>query len=228
MVRDLFDDRNSGYLTDQALLVQLATAKLEEAAKAYEGKGWKWIELSLDDHHWNFHALQSVVRLSSKDQKRADKWQARLEELCNSDEVDDQQQAEIDKIESQLRDLEQANQTWTDEAKAMGGVYLTIGRDGKVQVHEGLQTGEDRKGEERKLKLVAAQTAVDGAPHAGFDAKCVPRPSGGHALCTHENFGDVAVAAAFQPAIQSQQIVAEFAVGAGHGRSPMALRCRQL
>ncbi|MBO0906293.1 ParB/RepB/Spo0J family partition protein [Jiella sonneratiae] len=44
VIRDLFDEANDGYLTDRALLMRLADAKLAEAVTAVEAEGWKWVK----------------------------------------------------------------------------------------------------------------------------------------------------------------------------------------
>ena len=48
VLRDLFDDENAGWLTDPALVNQLAAEKLEKAAEAVRGEGWKWVEIIPD------------------------------------------------------------------------------------------------------------------------------------------------------------------------------------
>ena len=48
VLRDLFDDENAGWLTDPALVHQLAAAQLEQAADAVRGEGWKWVEIVPD------------------------------------------------------------------------------------------------------------------------------------------------------------------------------------
>ena len=45
VLRDLFDDENAGWLTDAALVHQLAADKLEKAAAELRTEGWKWVEI---------------------------------------------------------------------------------------------------------------------------------------------------------------------------------------
>jgi hypothetical protein len=42
VLRDLFDDDNSGWLTDAALVNRLASEKLDQIAEAVRGEKWKW------------------------------------------------------------------------------------------------------------------------------------------------------------------------------------------
>ncbi|MGQ2963039.1 MAG: ParB/RepB/Spo0J family partition protein [Agrobacterium sp.] len=48
VLRDLFADDSGTFLTDRALLTQLATDALEQAAVPLRAEGWKWVELALD------------------------------------------------------------------------------------------------------------------------------------------------------------------------------------
>ena len=52
VLRDLFDDENAGWLTDTALVNQLAAAKLEKAAETVRSEGWKWVEI-IPDLAWD-------------------------------------------------------------------------------------------------------------------------------------------------------------------------------
>jgi ParB family chromosome partitioning protein len=47
IVRDLFDDEDEGYLADRALVLKLASAKLDEAAATVAAEGWKWVRPEL-------------------------------------------------------------------------------------------------------------------------------------------------------------------------------------
>ena len=60
VLRDLFDDESKGYLTDAALLNQLATAKFENIANSLRGDGWKWVEIRPGAE---YHELQKFGRL---------------------------------------------------------------------------------------------------------------------------------------------------------------------
>jgi ParB family chromosome partitioning protein len=51
VLRDLFGDDNSGWLTDAALVNKLAAEKLDQIAAAVRGEGWKWVEI-IPDLSW--------------------------------------------------------------------------------------------------------------------------------------------------------------------------------
>ena len=46
--RDLFDDAESGYLTDPGLLQRLAQQRLDIVAADVRAEGWRWVEVRLD------------------------------------------------------------------------------------------------------------------------------------------------------------------------------------
>jgi ParB family chromosome partitioning protein len=59
MLRDLFAEDSTTFLTDRALLVTLATEKLEQAAEPLKIEGWKWIEISLESARCKTQAQNS-------------------------------------------------------------------------------------------------------------------------------------------------------------------------
>ena len=56
--RDLFDDAQSRFLSDAALVQRLATEKLETLAEDVRAEGWAWVEARLD---LDSHALRQFV-----------------------------------------------------------------------------------------------------------------------------------------------------------------------
>lgn len=51
VVRDLFDEGNSGYLTDRPLLLRLAGDKLAALVEPLRAEGWKWVRAELEPDH---------------------------------------------------------------------------------------------------------------------------------------------------------------------------------
>lgn len=153
VIRDLFDDRNSGYLKDTKLVSELAEAKLKEAVKAYEGQGWKWIMTSSENQHFDFGHEQPEVAFSKKDQKRAEKIGSRLEDLHLASEAEDfEDNGEIEKLEAQLTELEHVNAHYGDEQKARSGVLATISHDGSLNIELGMVHPDDKKAQQREVK----------------------------------------------------------------------------
>lgn len=176
--RDLFDDEQSRFLSDPALLEQLATEKLEALAATVREEGWKWVEarLSLDSM-----ALRQFVPCAHANRKPTAAEQAELDALDRrAAELEKQAQAlddapewspdeaemidlEEQDIEARSKAVQEALKTWTPEQKTHAGVIVTIGRDGDVEVMRGLVRDEDRK-------AIAAAARSKGSPeHCGAD-----------------------------------------------------------
>ena len=158
--RDLFDDEQSRFLSDPALLERLAVHKLEALAGAVRDEGWKWVEarLSVDSQ-----ALRQFAPCAHANRQPAAAEQEELDALDRrAAELDQQAQAlddapEWSPDEAEMIDLEEqdiaarrkaihdALKTWTPEQRAHAGVIVTIGRDGDAEVIRGLVRDEDRK-----------------------------------------------------------------------------------
>lgn len=169
--RDLFDDEQSRFLSDPALLERLAIEKLEALAGTVRDEGWKWVEarLSVDSQ-----ALRQFAPCAHTNRKPTAAEQADLDVLQRrAAELEQQAQALDDAPawspdEAEMIDLEEQDITtrrtaihevlkiWTSEQKAHAGVIVTIGRDGDVEVMRGLVREEDRK-------AIAAAVGAKGA-----------------------------------------------------------------
>jgi ParB family transcriptional regulator, chromosome partitioning protein len=158
--RDLFDDEQSRFLSDPALLERLATEKLEALAATVREEGWKWVEarLAVDSM-----ALRQFAPCAHTNRKPTAAEREELDALDRrATELEQQAQAlddapEWSPDEAEMIDLEEqdiaarrkliheALKTWTPEQKAHAGVIVSIGRDGDVEVMRGLVRDEDRK-----------------------------------------------------------------------------------
>ena len=176
--RDLFDDEQSRFLSDPALLERLATEKLEVLAATVREEGWKWVEprLSVDSQ-----ALRQFAPCAHTNRRPMAAEQEELDALDRrSSELDRQAQAledapEWSPGEAEMIDLEEqdiaarrkaiqeALKSWTPEQKAHAGVIVTIGRDGDVEVMRGLVGDEDRQA------IAAAVRSKGSAEHRGAD-----------------------------------------------------------
>lgn len=158
--RDLFDDAQSRFLSDPALLERLATEKLDALAGTVREEGWKWVEarLSVDSQ-----ALRQFAPCAHVNRKPTAAEQEELNALARRDAELVQQSQALDDApewspdEAEVIDLEEqdiaarrnaiheALKNWTPEHKAHAGVIVTIGREGDVEVMRGLVRDEDRK-----------------------------------------------------------------------------------
>jgi ParB family chromosome partitioning protein len=173
--RDLFDDEQSRFLSDPALLERLAIEKLETLAVTVREEGWKWIEarLSVDSQALRQFAPCGHVnrKPTAAEQEELDALARRAAELeQQAQELDDAPEWSPDKAEmidleeqdvaARCKAINEALKTWTPEQKAHAGVIFTIGRDGDVEVMRGLVRDEDRK-------AIAAVVRSNGATDQG-------------------------------------------------------------
>lgn len=151
---DLFADEL--YLHDPAIINELATAKLERAAKKL-GDAWGWIEINLEQ--------QPITerRLTAKDTEKSKPIRAELDqaeeklaalEQVDIDELDDdayrEHDAECDAAEAAIKELEQlleASQGFKAKEQELAGCRVSIDGAGKLHIVHGLV----RKRDEIKL-----------------------------------------------------------------------------
>ena len=158
--RDLFDDEQSRFLSDPALLERMATETLGALAATMREGGWKWVEARLNV---DSPALRQFAPCAHVNRKPTAAEQEELDALDRRNSELEQQAQALDDApewspdEAEMIDLEEqdiaarrkaiheALKTWTPEQKARSGVIVTIGRDGDVEVMCGLVRDEDRK-----------------------------------------------------------------------------------
>ncbi len=186
--RDLFDDEQSRFLSDPALLERLATEKLEALAGTVREEGWKWVEARLGV---DSQALRQFAPCAHINREPTAAEQEELDAMARrAAELDQQAQAlddapEWSPDEAEMIDLEEqdiaarrkaihvALKTWTPEQKAHAGAIVTIGRDGDVEVLRGLVRGEDRKAIAAALRSKGT-TDRRGADDTGDDSHGSP------------------------------------------------------
>ena len=167
--RDLFDDEQSRFLSDAALVQRLATEKLQTLADALRQVGWAWVESRVEV---DSHGLRQFTPCEHGLREPTPQEQAELAELSRrGDELDRQAQAleaapEWSADEAECIDLEEQDiaarrkaihegmKAWTPETKAHAGVIVTVGREGDAEVIRGLVRDADRKA------LVSSQKAA--------------------------------------------------------------------
>ena len=153
VLRDLFADEyeNGVWLEDPKLLNELATAKLTAAAGELATR-WKWAE-AMVEADWSATARYGRIRPQRSEPTDAEsaeleRLRTRHDELCNLDEEDwtDALIEEGAAVEARLEAIELAvdeRATFRPEDLALAGCIATIGRDGTLQVIEGLVKPED-------------------------------------------------------------------------------------
>ena len=153
VLRDLFADEheNGVWLENPALLIELAMKKLQAAADELSTR-WKWAE-PMADVDWSATARFGRIHPEPAEPTDAetaeiDKLRTRHDELANMDDdawtealVEEAEGIEprLDAIEAEV----EARARFKPEDFAMAGCIATIGRDGTLQVIQGLVKPED-------------------------------------------------------------------------------------
>jgi len=179
VLRDLFDDDNSGWLTDAALVNRLATEKLDRAAEALRAEGWKWLEI-VPELSWE--ALKGFGKATPERTPPTPEQQREIAALtaegdaimeAHGEEPEDEEaDNRLWEIQERIADLSEGEESWPDSAKANAGAVIGIGHDGRLDVRCGLIRPDDK----------AAARKADRATNAagnGTKDKTAPVPGSG-------------------------------------------------
>ncbi|RWK68284.1 ParB/RepB/Spo0J family partition protein [Mesorhizobium sp.] len=168
--RDLFDERNAGYVTDTVLLEKLVAEKLEAAAEAVRAEGWKWVECctSMPEglHSMERHYPEDVS-LSEEDQAVLDAAQAEydeLAELIESGAADDEAEAKLEEVEKRIDALTARTEAYSPEALANGGAFVMLDYYGRLSIERGFVKPDD-------AEVTDEDKADEGLPSVAGEAK---------------------------------------------------------
>ena len=182
--RDLFDDEQSRFLSDPALLDRLATEKLQALAEGVRMEGWAWVEvrLSLDSQALRlFSPCQHTLRSPNPAERDAlealDRRIAELEQQARAlddapewfpDEAEAVDLEEQD-IAARRNSLQEDLKDWSQEAKAVAGAIVTVSREGDAEVIRGLVREADRAALKRAQQKAARSTGQASAAAPDHD-----------------------------------------------------------
>jgi ParB family transcriptional regulator, chromosome partitioning protein len=179
VLRDLFDDEGSGWLTDAVLVNRLATEKLDQAAVAVRGEGWKWVEI-IPELSWE--ALKGFGKATPERTEPSPEQQREIEALTEEGDAimeahgeepeDDEISNRLWKIQERIAELLEGEESWPDSAKANAGAVIGIGHDGSLDIRRGLIRPED------KTAAKKADRAANAA-ESGSKGKTAPVPGSG-------------------------------------------------
>ena len=199
--RDLFDDDQSRFLSDPALLDRLATEKLEAVAAAIRqdgAEGWKWVEARLALDH---SGLRQFAPCDHKQRRPNSDEGAALAELAHREKelgIEEERLAEADEataddwerinleqqdIEARRKAVEAGLRVWTEADRRRAGVIVTLTRTGELEVLRGLLREEDRKVQAERGATASGTDASRSEAHvaahrAGSGERSGPLPEG--------------------------------------------------
>lgn len=167
VMRDLFSNDNTGYISDVALLEKVATDKLQKHAKKLLKDGANWVEILLRPDYSDLSAFGRVrtvpSTLSNDDQQQVDALEEQLNAL--EEQMDAAGESEEEELYTQLVNssedlsakraaiLATRTEVPSDEDKAIAGAVVYIDHAGAMQVKHDVIRPED------VAKRVSANTA---------------------------------------------------------------------
>ena len=184
--RDLFadEDERGIWLADPVLLDKLATDRLQAAADELATR-WKWAEARLDID-WSdlarFGRVQPQPAQPTPEEKaEAERLQVRHDELVNmdDDEWTEELVAEGDAIETRLDEIDAAIEgraVFRPEDIAIAGCIVTVGRDGNLQLVQGLVRPEDMPPPEQRADTAPGDATAESGATAGIQAPAFSPP----------------------------------------------------
>lgn len=213
VVRDLFAERDAGYLADSELLDRLVTEKLEATAAALQADGWGWVDIK-PEFSYEDRAAYRPVQVERVKLDPTPEQAARLEVIAKRDnEVEkrlsmlegplepasEEEQHEINALYDEASELEDEKEAieaalvvFPPEVKAVAGAVVTFGYHG-IEIHD----GRLRPGEKLAKGAVVAQAAAK-KPAKPEHSDAVMRSLSAHrsAVARHHVSGDPQLALA--------------------------------
>lgn len=168
---DLFSEHDDAYLEDPALLNKLVLAKLEKhTAKIRKEEDWSWIEARAAFSYSDRSAFKQVYAepapLSPEQQAEVDRLEAECRQLETAWENDPDEEApypaRCDEIKARLDEIEDREAHYTPEQLAYAGAVVSIDHKGKAEVTRGLVRPEDMP--KAKAKAAKPTSAPEGTP----------------------------------------------------------------
>jgi ParB family transcriptional regulator, chromosome partitioning protein len=151
VLRDLFDEQGSGWLTDFALLNRLATERLESAAAPLRDEGWKWIEIAPDRNRQDTQQLGRMYPAHAEpkpeQQAEIDTLQAEADAIMEEhgeEPADEVAYGRLEALTDRIQALSEGEAVWTNEQKAIAGIVVSIGHGGEIAIERGIVRPEDK------------------------------------------------------------------------------------
>jgi ParB family chromosome partitioning protein len=154
IMRDLFSEARTTFLTDRALLVELAMARLEQEREVLTAKGWKWVEAGLEAsaiYNAGFARIFPKASVPTRAEQaelaslaeRFDMIAGRIEHHGEGDPAIEIDEDELAGIERRMEAIRNAAKVYDPREQALAGCIVTIAHDGSLQIEKGLVRPED-------------------------------------------------------------------------------------
>lgn len=152
--RDLFAHDDDGvFIEDVVLLEGLVAKKLEKTAAKVRREGWKWVEIrpSFSYGEW-MDCERRHPSLAAEAQARHDALSAEYDEAESAEGDEEEIEARLDGLASRMEELSSGEKSWQPDTVAVAGVVVSIGGDGKADIHYGYVKPEDAPPKAKRAK----------------------------------------------------------------------------
>lgn len=149
VTRDLFDD-DATYIDDPALVTELAEAKLHDVRDTLLSQGWGWASIHLASTRpiATGQRLSAELRPFNSDEQEAlaalSRQRDALDNALAEAEDDDSRWAARDRLDEQIRALQESRRTWPSDLMAHAGVVLSVDRNGGMESVFGVIANSDQ------------------------------------------------------------------------------------
>ncbi|NTF44030.1 ParB/RepB/Spo0J family partition protein [Rhizobium rhizogenes] len=185
--RDLFDEQNSGYALDVALVERLVVEKLEAEAEKLRADGWKWVECVGEfpqEAHYMSRVYPKDVPLTDELQIELDRLEeeyAEVAELIEAGAADDEAELRAESIQAKMAVLADTGQAYDPDDLAKAGCYVLMDYYGKLSVERGLIRREEQdepadneiEGTEKRSEPLPRQDEAQPEPSFSLSAALV-------------------------------------------------------
>jgi len=178
VLRDLFQGDDGGWLEDPALLDRLVSEKLQGEAEALSSDGWKWIEVATDLPYGYSHGLRRLAGdpAPMTDEESAahatllEEYRALEAEYSGQDEYPEEIDARLGQLEMAMEAFEQRPLIYDPAEVARAGVFVTLDRDGSIEIYRGYVRPEDEPREETAVQDGDSPDAMGQGGDAGVSS----------------------------------------------------------
>jgi ParB family transcriptional regulator, chromosome partitioning protein len=169
--RDLFSKGDDGvFIDDVVLLENLVAKKLGSVAATVRKQGWKWVEIEASFDHDAWSRCQRLrpepTPFSPKEQSEYDALLAERDALWDLEDLDEAQVTGLNAVEEYLVELDDRETVWLPEMLGIAGVVVTLGHDGKAELHYGLVRPEDAPRKTSRCESNASEETANGGEGA--------------------------------------------------------------
>ena len=203
IVRDLFGEDSSTFLTDPALLTRLAMVALEQAAEPLKSEGWAWVETSLETsalYNSGYGRIYPQTREFTDDEQAElsalgitfDEVQAQLEAYAEGDPAIEVDEARLAEIEQHIAAIQNTARSYDPQEMTLAGCVIAIDHGGGLTINRGYVKPEHR---ETLAHLQRGETTDTDGDDDSEPPASAPEPESGYSAALVEELTAIRTAA---------------------------------